>query len=62
MKKRIQLCEKCNEETIHSNKKVFSSRKLKIRRAVERCNECGKTIVKNSKKGSYTKKLGGRQS
>lgn len=59
MKTKLIRCEKCCEETIHSVKKVISSARLKIRRNVERCFNCGRTVVKK-KNGSYVKKLGGR--
>ena len=32
MKNRISFCENCNEDTRHSKKKVFSSKRKKLRR------------------------------
>ena len=55
MKKRIKYCEKCGEDTRHSIKKVFSSKRRKQRREVDRCDECGKIIIKSAKTGTYTK-------
>lgn len=57
MKTKLRKCDKCNEETIQSSKKVLSSAKLKIRRTIDRCFKCGNTTIKG--KRTYTKKLGG---
>lgn len=62
MKKRLKKCGKCGKETSHSNKKVFSSKRMKLRRTIEKCNECGKTQIKNNRqKNNYTKNLGGNK-
>lgn len=61
MKKKLMKCDFCEEETNHSVKKVMSSKRMKPRRFIDKCNECGKTIIKNSKNGTYTKKSGGNK-
>lgn len=60
MKKSLKRCERCEGETSHSNKRVFSSGRMSLRRTVEKCNKCGKTQIKNNRqKNNYIKKLGG---
>ena len=61
MKKKLKRCDNCKEESSHSIKKRLGTNKsgAYIKRVVEKCNECGKTIVNNKKRGTYTKILGG---
>jgi len=54
MKQKHQRCESCGEETIHSIKKVISPTRGRTKREVTHCNQCGRKIIKTSKRGTYT--------
>ncbi len=57
MKTKFQKCDSCEDITIHSFKQVFSPTRG-LRREVIKCYECGRTVIKNRKKGTYV--IGGK--
>jgi len=54
MKKKFQRCDNCNDETVHSYKKVFSNSRGRLRRDITQCQQCGKKTIKSHTNGTYT--------
>ena len=53
MKKVLQMCSECNEDTWHmiGKKQAHNSDKHYIRRTTCECSRCGKKEINNKKKG-----------